>query len=165
MSKSDFSWEQTTITQANAGSEQAGREALDLIVDRIAMRQFDSPLFDYLAENLELFLNKGVPLSRALKVEPAPKKGGRPRKYDENEIMAAYFLLTDHGPLGIEAAFDLISEHTGADRSTLQAIRREYDARYCKNGPKKMMESVDRDVLLLMIGSLREKVEEKISPT
>jgi hypothetical protein len=75
--------------------------------------------------------------------------------------MAAYFLLTDHGPLGIEAAFDWISEQTGADRSTLQDIRSEYDARYRKQDRKKLMEALDVDLLWMMAGSLREGVEKK----
>ena len=161
MSKPVLSWEEETILHANAGSETAGREALALIADRIDRRQFDSPLFDYLAQNLRLFLNEGLPLSKALRVEPGAKKVGRPRKYNETEIMAAYFLLTDHGPLGIEAAFDWISEQTGADRSTLQDIRREYDARYRKQDRKKLMEALDVDLLWMMAGSLREGVEEK----
>ena len=126
MSKPVLSWEEETILHANAGSETAGREALALIADRIDRRQFDSPLFDYLAQNLRLFLNEGLPISKALRIEPSAKKVRRPRKYNETEFMAAYFLLTDHGPLGIEAAFDWISEQTGADRSTLQDIRKAF---------------------------------------
>ena len=159
MSKSVLSWEEETILHANAGSETAGREALALIADRIDRRQFDSPLFDYLAQNLRLFLDEGLPLSKALRVEPRAKKVGRPRKYNETEIMAAFFLLRDHGPLGIEAAFDWISEQTGADRSTLQDIRGEYDGR--KQGRKKLMEALDVDLLWMMAGSLREGVEKK----
>lgn len=165
MAKSKTSWEQETIRLANAGLEQAGREALALIVDRIGRRDFDSPLFDYLAQNLELFLKEDVPLSRALGVESDPGRGGRPRKYNEIEIMAAYLLLTDHGPLGVEASFQWISERTGADRSTLQDIREEHDARYCKKRPNKLMESLDRDLLLHIAGSLREEVMEKLIPT
>ena len=92
MSKPVLSWEEETILHANAGSETAGREALALIADRIDRRQFDSPLFDY--AKLRLFLNEGLPLSKALRVEPGAKKVGRRRKLMKPRLWPIFFLAT-----------------------------------------------------------------------
>lgn len=75
-------FEHELIKRAGHGDAEAGRELLKTISLRITGRQFDSPLFDYLADCLWQHLEDGVPLERALGVEEEDKKGGRPKKYD-----------------------------------------------------------------------------------
>ena len=79
MSDHDLNYEKAVIEAANNGEDSYGREALEIIAERIERGRFDSPLFAYLATNLRAYLEQGVPLERALGVEPELNPGGRPK--------------------------------------------------------------------------------------
>jgi hypothetical protein len=158
MTETNIWFEQEIIRQADEGDSQAGRKALEIIASRIEIKQFDSPLFSYLAESIKEFLHEGISLDRALGVEDEPNKGGRPRKYDEVELAAVDLLLRNNAGFTPEEAVEWIEENVGADRRAIQRLRSAYDARYNKFGADKLMESRGQDDLLDMSGSMRKKV-------
>ena len=61
MSDHDLDYEKAIIKAANRGEDVYGREALEIIAERIDRGLFDSPLFAYLATNLKAYLVQGVP--------------------------------------------------------------------------------------------------------
>ena len=166
MSESDHDrwFENELIRRAEEGDPEAGRIALETIAGRIETRRYESPLFDYLATNIRAFLDDGIPLVRALGVEEEPNKGGRPRKYDKDELAAVDLILRDHANFGPEEAITWINANIHADRKLVRQLRREYDARYNKFA-ERLAESLDLDVLLHMSGSMREKVAEVMPHT
>ena len=151
-------FEEEAIRRANEGDTDSARLVLELIAGRIDARLFDSPLFDYLASNLRLFLDNEISLERAFGIEPDLNRGGRPKKYDETEVAAVDLLLRDYAGLKPEKAIEWIEDNVGADRRFVQIQRQAYDARYNKYDRPALMESRSRDDLLEFSGSLREKV-------
>ncbi len=73
------------IERAHRGDADAGKEIIKLIVHCLDLKDYESPLFPYLAECLWNYGYHGVPLDRALNVEGVPKKGGRPA-YDHTAL-------------------------------------------------------------------------------
>jgi hypothetical protein len=65
MTQTNLWFEQEIIRQAGKGDSQAGRKALEIIASRIEIKQFDSPLFSYLAESIKEFRHEGISLARA----------------------------------------------------------------------------------------------------
>ena len=120
MSDHDLDYEKAVIEAANRGEDVYGREALDIIAERIERGLFDSPLFAYLATNLRAYLDQGVPLERALCVEPDLNPGGRPKKYNDTEIAAVDILLPHQALFSPEEANIWIEERIGADRRLVQ---------------------------------------------
>ena len=165
MSDLETDFERETIRRAERGDREAALLALQMAVEKIEARLFDTPLLDYLAENLRLFLDEQIPIDTALGVEAMPNAGGRPRKYDDTEIAAVDLLLRDHCGLKAEEAIDWIAEEVGADRRYVQLRRKEYDARYNDFDAENLMESRPLDDLLDPAGSLREKVARVLPQT
>ena len=151
-------FEKETIRRAERGDRDAALLALQMAVEKIEARILDTPLLDYLTENLRLFLDEQIPIDTALGVEAVTNTGGRPRKYVRHEIAAADLLLRDHAGFKLEEANDWISENIGPNRRYIQERRKRYDARYNDYGAEKLMESRSMDYLLDLAGSLREKV-------
>ena len=151
-------FEKETIKRAQQGDPDAALLALQMAVENIEAHLVDTPLLGYLAENLRLFLYEQIPIDTALGVEPVPKTGGRPRKYDRTEIAAVDLLLRDHAGYKTEEANVWISENIGPDRRYIQQRRKRYDARYNDYGAERLMEARSLDDLLDLSGSLREKV-------
>ncbi len=165
MSEHDLNHEKAIIEAANRGEDVCGREALLLIAERIERGSFDSPLFAYLATNLRAYLDQGVPLERALGVEPDLNPGGRPKKYNDTEIAAVDIILRYHANFSPEAANIWIEERIGADRRFVQKRRLEYDSTYNPSYAFELTESLSLDDLLHLSGSMREKVAEVLPHT
>ena len=165
MSNHDLNYEKAVIEAANKGDDLFGREALEIIAERIERGLFDSPLFAYLATNLRTYLDQGVPLERALGVESDANPGGRQKKYDETEIAAVDILLRYHADFSPEEANIWIEERIGADRRLVQRRRLEHDSTYNSSYASGLMESLSLDDLLHLSGSMREKVAEVLPHT
>ena len=160
-----YEYEQELIQRAESGDQEASRLILKELISHIDRKSFESPAFDYLASNLRLFLEEGIPLDRALGIESDVNRGGRPRKYDDTEVAAVDLILRDHAGKKAEGAINWIQENVGADRRYIQDRRKEYDSRYNKFGAKSLMESRSLEDLLVLSGSLREKVAEVLPQT
>ena len=158
-------FEEDTIRRAERGDRDAALLALQMAVEKIEARIPDTPLLDYLAENLRLFLDEQIPIDTALGVEAVANRGGRPRQYDDTEVAAVDLLLRDHCGLKAEQAIDWIAKEIRADRRYVQLRRKEYDARYNDFGAENLMESSTLDDLLDLAGSLREKVARVLPQT
>ena len=158
MNETEDWFEQQVGLRANLGDDEAAREMLDIIASRIETKRFDSALFSELAKNLRLFLNDGIPLDVALGVFKEPNKGGRPPKYNQVEVAAVDLLLREYAKFRPEKAATWINKNIGVDRRTIQRIRTRHDGRYDKISPKTWMESLDKELLLDLTGSMREKV-------
>jgi hypothetical protein len=144
------------IARAQRGDAEAGCEILREIALAIDAGGFDPILFPFHAECLWLFM-QGAPLDKALCVK-GEDQGGRPRKYDELELAAVDILLRDHAKLSVEDANAWIGERIGTDRTTVQRVRKNHDARYNPEAQQKhqqLMEAADRELLLHRSGSLR----------
>jgi hypothetical protein len=165
MSDHDLNYEKAVIEAANNGEDSYGREALEIIAERIERGLFDSPLFTYLATNLRAYLDQGVPLERALGVETELNPGGRPKKYNDTEIAAVDILLRYHADFSLEQANIWIEERIGADRRFVQKRRLEHDSTYNSSYASELMESLSLDDLLHLSGSMREKVAEVLPHT
>ena len=85
-----YEYERELIRRAESGDQEASRLILEELISHIDRKSFESPAFDYLASNLRLFLEEGIPLERALGIEADVNRGGRPRKYDDTEVAAGY---------------------------------------------------------------------------
>ena len=116
-----------------------------------------SPLFPFLAECLWLYVEQGVPLARALCVEGDKSAGGAPLKYDPIELAAVDLLLRDHA--GFSPA-EAVAHRSG--RTSALTVRPS------QHGGRRLIlvtgrpqahscESLSRDDLLRLSGSLREK--------
>ncbi len=151
--------EKEMIERAQRGDAEAGRDALYSIALAIDAMQFDSLLLPYLSKCLLQF-NEGVPLERALNVEEI-KTGGRPFKYDDTQLAAIDILLRDYADYAPEESITWIVENIGADRRKIQRLRIEHDSRYNEfDAP--LMESLSKDLLLHLSGSMRENIAEVI---
>lgn len=150
-------FERQLIERARQGDAEAGLEALVSAAFAIDAKRFDSLLLPYLADCILQF-REGIPLDRALGVEDR-KPGGRPTKYDACELAAVDILLRDHGGLSPENAVAWIAEQIGAERSTIQKYRRQFDSRYNRETKGGLMDAWDRDLLLDQAGALRNAVE------
>jgi hypothetical protein len=168
MSNQDYSlpdperFEQELIERAAKGDAEAGRELLESVAVRIYEKDYDSPVFPYLANCLLDFLQHGSRLDRALNVE-AENLGGRRPKHDRTALAAVDILLRDHAHYKSEAALKWIMDNVdGVDRRYLQRARAEHDRRYNKHTDEngRLMESLDLESLLHLSGSLRQKVAE-----
>ncbi|HEX2237136.1 MAG TPA: hypothetical protein VHJ19_01980 [Gammaproteobacteria bacterium] len=157
-------FERELIARAKAGDADAGKKILLNIALKIDLGQFDSELFPYLADCIWDFAYHGIRLDRALNVE-AENKGGRPPKYETLELAAVDILLRDYANFRPEAALTWICENIGVDRRHMQRVRSEHDQRYNKHTDKPLMESCERDFLLHLSGSLRQKVAEVLPHT
>ena len=155
-------FERDLIKDAKGGDAEAGRELLYSIALAIDGGRFDSLLFPFLADCLMQFVQDDKPLEQALCVKQ-DKKQGRPQKYDKTELAAVDILLRDYSPRGPEDAIEWIDTNIGADRRTVQRIRGEYDSRYNKLTDGPLMESLPRDILLHLSGSLRRTVAGALS--
>ena len=151
-------FEQEVSLRADLGDDKAAREMLHIIASRIETKRFDSALFSELAKNLRLFLNDGIPLDIALGVFKEPNKGGRPPKYNQVEVAAVDLLLREYAMFRPEKAATWINKNIGVDRRTVQRIRTRHDGRYDKSSSKTWMERYDKELLLDLTGSMREKV-------
>lgn len=158
MNTEDF--ERELIERAQCGDADAGREALYSAALALDAQRLDSPLIPFLAECLHEYID-GVPLARALCVEK-DNTGGRPPKYDKDEIAAVDILLRDYGGYSPEDAIAWIDEYIGADRRTVQRIREAYDSRHNPTADYPLMESVNRDGLLHLSGSLRNTIADAL---
>ena len=165
MSDHDLNYEKAVIEAANNGEDSYGREALEIIAERIERGLFDSPLFAYLATNLRAYLDQGVPLERALGVETDLNPGGRPKKYNDTEIAAVDIILRYHADFSSEEANIWIEKRIGADRRLVQRNRLEHDSKYNSSYASELMESLSLDDLLHLSGSMREKVAEVLPHT
>jgi hypothetical protein len=155
-------FEQQLIEGAAKGDAEAGRELLESAAVRIHAKDYDSPVFPYLANCLLDYVKHGIRLDRALNVEE-DNLGGRPPKHDRTTLAAVDILLRDHAQFKPEAALEWIRNNIDdIDRRYLQRVRAEHDSRYNEHTGEneRLMESLNRDLLLHLSGSLRQKVEE-----
>ena len=158
-------FEQELIERAERGNAEAGRELLESAAVRIYAKDYDWPVFPYLANCLLNFVQHGIRLERALNVE-AKNLGGRPSEHDRAALAAVDILLRDHAQYKPEAALKWIMNNVdGVERRYLQKVRADYDSRYNKytDRNERLMESLNRDLLLHLSGSLRQKVAEVLT--
>ena len=155
-------FERDLIKEAKGGDAEAGREILFSIALAIDAGRFDSLLFPFLADCLMQFAQDGKPLEQALWVKQGKKKG-RPIKYNETELAAVDILLRDYHGLSSSSTIYLIKGRIGADKKLVKSVRKKFDSRYntLTDGP--LMESLPRDILLHLSGSLRRKFVEILS--
>lgn len=155
-------FERDFIKLAKKGEADAGREILISIALAIVAGRFNSLFFPFLADCLKEF-EDGVPLERALCVEQV-KKRGRSRKHDQIEMAAADILLRDYADLRPAEARKWLEGILGTDQNKLLSeIRNEYDGRENEYTDKPLMESLSRNDLLHLSGSLRSAVAKKLS--
>lgn len=162
---SDREFHEELIRRASRGDAEAGKEILRTVALLIDAGQWTSPLFAFLADGLWEYTQHGIPLDRALCVEPESASGGRPQKYNPDELAAIDIILRDHAGYGPEEAVRWIAERIGADRRTVQRIRREYDRRYNKSAEGPLTESLSLDDLLQLSGNLRKNLEGVLPQT
>lgn len=144
------------IERAHRGDADAGKEIIKLIVHYIDLKNYESPLFPYLAECLWAYGYDGVPLERALRVEGESKKGGRPA-YDPTALAAVDTLLREYAGYGSMHALNWIEDNIGADQRTMRRVRKDYDL-WHKKAP-------DKDWLLHLSREYRQKVAEVLPNT
>lgn len=153
------------IIRANCGDHEAAREVLDEIATDLLVNRLRPQLAEYLGASLRLFLDGGVGIERSLGLEADPPKGGRPRKFEEIQIMAVDLLLRDHLGFRKEQAVEWIAAEIGADRKFTRGSRKEYDSRASKTAGRPLMDGLSRDDLLYFSGKMREKVERLFTQT
>ncbi|MFZ5620690.1 MAG: helix-turn-helix domain-containing protein [Pseudomonadota bacterium] len=158
---SDREFHEELIRRASRGDAEAGREILRTVTLLIDAGQWTSPLFAFLADCLWEYTQHGIPLDRALCVEPEPASGGRPQKYNPDELAAIDIILRDHAGYTPEKAVRWIAEKIGADKRTVHRIRRRYD----KSAEGPLTESLSLDDLLQMSGSMRKNLDEVLPHT
>ena len=168
-------WIRDTVSLAEEGHLPAVREALHLIRERLHRRHTGDPLFTYLEKGIGLYLEHDIPLGRALGVEPEPAKGGRPRRFEEEEIAATDLILRTYCGYKSERACSWLSEQFQVDRRAVQRIRISHEAMYRLYTEKKLAENkhplseeqkkalkqenaLKLDELLITAGPMREKV-------
>ena len=145
-----------TIRRArDEGDPESARNCLNLIVTAIYHEDFRSPLFHYLAECIELYL-QDVSLERAFGIEKQ-NKGGRPQKYDPDAITSIDILLRRDAGFSKEVAIDWISRSTGIDRRQVQRMRDTYAPKYARYLSSQSDEFRDRDTLLHDLNDMPEK--------
>lgn len=142
------------IERAKEGDSEAGEEILKAIVRHIDGRRIDSPLFPFLANCLHEY-ERGVPIERALCIEKGPNVGGRPSKYDPDEIAALDIYLRRELGFKLEESLAWIEANVGMGKKEARELRKVYDARFNDDTDGPLMESLDTDLLLHNIGSLR----------
>jgi len=146
------------IEGADKGNNDDGVEALRSAALAIETGQFDSPFLPYLADCIMKYVELGVPLERAFNVEAEPSRGGKPAKYDKIEIAALDILLRKYAGKSPEEAVDWIDQHVGPDRRYVQRLRKEHDSTYNDTTSQPLMESLDRDILLHLVGAMRKNL-------
>jgi hypothetical protein len=149
-------FEKELIERASQGDAEAGREILTNIALRIDQKDYDSPLFPYLAGCLWNYVHDGIPLDRALSVE-AQNIGGRP-PHDHTALAAVDILLCDYSGYGRDGALAWIEEHIGVHKRTMRRIRRRSKSFY-QNKER------DKEDLLHLSGDYRQKVAEVLPQT
>ena len=138
------------IRRAMDGDVESAREILKSVALLIDARQFDSPLFDYLAECLLDYAEKDVPIEQAFHVKG--KKRGRPPRNDV-EIMAADIILRKHlvkKPGQAAGWFQL--NGVSINQRDLQTVRKAH----------KPMEGLPLANLFILSGSLQAKLGSEI---
>tara|TARA_R110002072_G_scaffold300788_1_gene478951 strand:+ start:1476 stop:1976 length:501 start_codon:yes stop_codon:yes gene_type:complete len=145
------------IELAKEGDSEAGEEILKSIIRCIDGRRFDSPLFPFLANCLYEY-ERGIPIERALCIEKGRNVGGRPRKYDPDEIAALDIFLRRELGFKSEESLGWIEANVGMGKKEARELRKVYDARFHESKDLKLMESLDTDRLVHCIGSLWMKV-------
>ncbi len=158
----DAQFEHQLIEDAKRGDAEAGKLILKSITQRIDNRNYDSPLFPYLAESLWEYLD-GMRLDRALNVE-AVNPGGAPA-YDRIAIAAVDILLRDYAGYNRQAALTWIVDNIECSIDTARRSRRECDSRHNKNADKPLMERLDKEMLLHLSRDYRQKVAEVLPHT
>jgi hypothetical protein len=152
-------FEYELIRRANRGDADAGMEILRNIVLRIDHKDYNSPLFPYLAECLWSYLHDGIQLDCALNVE-AENKGGRPG-YDWTELAAVDVLLRFYKGDPAGKAIDWIECNIGASKDTVSRMRAVYRLKHA-DAPFRRM---DRETLLHFSGTFRQKVAKVLPQT
>ena len=162
-------WIRDTAALAEEGHLPAVREALHLIRERLHREHTGDPLFTYLEKGIGLYLDHDIPLDRALGAEPDVAKGGRPRRFEEEEIAATDLILRTYCGYKAERACSWLSEHFEVDRRTVQRVRISHEAMYRLYNEKKLAtkkhplseeqeKTLKLDELLITAGAMREKV-------
>lgn len=150
----NFDYIKEVIERAERGDPAASREALELLVACVDAKRYNEEVFTYFSAAIRLFLDDGVDLETSLGLDVEPDKGGRPRKYEKTEIAATDFLLRNFADMRPEQANEWIANNVGADRRFVQRIRKRYS-----------LERFSQDDLLMLAGSLREKVARVLPQT
>ena len=118
-------FEKMLIEKAEAGDDEAGREILKSIALAIMGGRFDSQFFPFLADCLFEYLDDGISLERALCVEAVKNEGGKPAKYDKQELAAVAILLIEHMGYTPAQAKKWISREIGAGRTSVEEALKE----------------------------------------
>ena len=151
----------TKISNALEGSSSAGFGCLLALRDLIQRDQLKSvhPIYEYIS-NCIWEHAQGVPLDRAFNLEEEPHVGGRPRKYNEHEVIAADVLLRRECSYRPEEANDWLAEKIGIDQRSIQRFRKKFRINARSNMFDSNIESLDSDFLFHSSGSLRQYLKE-----
>lgn len=151
----------TKISNALEGSSSAGFDCLLTLRDQIHREQLKSvhPIFEYISNCIWEYA-QGVPLDRAFNLEYEPQVGGKPRKYDEHEVIAADVLLRRECGYSSEKANDWLAEKIGIDRRSVQRFRKKFKVNAKSKTFDSNIESLDSDFLFHSSGSLRQYLGE-----
>lgn len=151
----------TKISNAREGSSSAGIDCLLALRDQIDRDQLKSahPIYGYISNCIWEYA-QNVPLERAFNLEEEPHVGGRPRKYDEHEVIAADVLLRRECGYGPEEANNWLAEKIGIDRRSVQLFRKIFKINARSKTFDSNIESLDSDFLFHSSGSLRKYLKE-----